>query len=198
MPKAYDERYFRRWYQGSRAVSSAAELDRRARLALAAAEYVLERAARTALDVGCGEGRWRGALRRVRRGLAYTGVDPSEYVVRRHGRRRGIRLGTLGDLADLRLRGPFDLIVCSDVVHYVPGAELERGLRALRALAGGVLWVDAFTTDDDFVGDRVGWQPRAAPAYRKAFRAAGFLPLGPGLWLPARHAGRLAALERPR
>lgn len=179
-------------------MASAAELDRRARLALAAAEYVLERTARTALDVGCGEGRWRGALRKLRRGLAYTGVDPSAYVVRRHGRRRDIRLGALGDLAALRLRGPFDLIVCSDVVHYVSNGELERGLRALRALAGGVVWIDAFTTEDDFVGDRKGWRPRSPTAYRKAFRAAGFLPLGPNLWMPARRAAGLAALDRPR
>ena len=166
------------------------------RLAVAAAEYVLERRIRSVLDVGCGEGRWRAPLVRLRRGLTYVGVDPSAYVVRRYGRRRGIRPGTFGELGRLGLRRTFDLVVCADVLHYVTSPELARGVAALRRLTRGVVYADAFTATDDFEGDREGWQRRSAAAYRRAFRAAGFVPCGLNCWAAARHEGRLTALER--
>ena len=59
---------------------------------LGVAEYFLRRKVRSVLDIGAGEGAWRAELRRLRPSIRYTGVDPSEYVVRRHGRRRNIRL----------------------------------------------------------------------------------------------------------
>jgi SAM-dependent methyltransferase len=195
-PKRYDESYFRRWYGGPGTVAPAAALARRARLALAAAEYVLERPVRSVLDVGCGEGRWRAALVRARPGLLYVGVDPSEYVVRRHGRRRGIRLGSLAELAELRLRRRFDLIVCSDVAHYVPDTELGRGLAVLRRLARGALWMDAFTTADAFEGDRDGWQRRGPRDYRRMLARAGFVACGLNCWVVSELADRLSALER--
>ncbi len=153
---------------------------------------------RSVLDVGCGEGRWRAPLRRARPGLAYQGVDGSEYVVRRFGRRRNIRLGTLGNVGRLGLRRRFDLVVCSDVLQYIPLAELRRGLVALRRLAGGVLWLDAYTAEDDFVGDRVGWQRRSERAWRRIFADAGLVSCGLNCWVPRRLARRLSGLERGR
>src|SRR5690606_12834057 len=66
--KRYDRDYFHRWYAGARAVVSADVVRRKARLALAAAEHLLGRDARSVLDVGAGEGRWRAELLRMRRG----------------------------------------------------------------------------------------------------------------------------------
>jgi SAM-dependent methyltransferase len=196
--KHYDEAYFTRWYGRRGSVIGDDLIAQRARLALAAAEYVLEGNVRSVLDVGCGEGRWRAPLRRARPGLAYLGVDRSEYAVRRFGRRRNIRLGTLGTLRRLGLRRPFDLVVCSDVLHYLPIAEVRRGLTALRRLAGGVLWLDAFTAEDDFVGDREGWQRRSERAWRRLFAEAGLVSCGLNCWVPRRLERRLAALERGR
>jgi SAM-dependent methyltransferase len=196
--KHYDEAYFRRWYGRRGGVIDDELIARRARLALAAAEFVLERDIRSVLDVGCGEGRWRAPLRRVRPGLAYQGVDGSEYVVRRFGRRRKIRLGTLDSLGRLGLRRSFDLVICSDVLQYVPVAELRRGLVAMRRLAGGVLWLDAYTAEDDFVGDREGWQRRSERAWRRIFSEAGLVSCGLNLWVPRRLEDRLVALERGR
>ncbi len=159
---------------------------------------MLERNVRSVLDVGCGEGRWRAPLKRARPGLAYQGVDRSEYVVRRFGRRRNILLGTLGTVGRLRFRWSFDLVVCSDVLHYLPTAEVRRGLASLRRLAGGVLWLDAFTAEDDFVGDREGWQPRSERTWRRIFAEAGLVSAGLNCWVPRRLRGRLAALERGR
>lgn len=196
--KSYDEAYFTRWYRGRRAAVSDELIGQRARLALAAAEYVLGREARTVLDVGCGEARWRVPLRRARPGISYLGVDGSEYAVRRYGRRRNIRLGTLGGVGRLGLHGPFDLIVCSDVLQYLETTELRRGLRALRRLSRGVLWLDTYTTTDEFIGDRDGWQPRSERTYRRIFAEAGLVSCGLNCWVPRRLEGRLSALERGR
>lgn len=153
---------------------------------------------RSVLDVGCGEGRWRAPLRRARPGLAYQGVDRSEYVVRRFGRRRNILLGTLGTVGRLGLGRSFDLVACSDVLHYLPTAEVRRGLDSLRRLAGGVLWLDAFTAEDDFVGDREGWQGRSERTWRRIFAEAGLVSCGLNCWVPRRLERRLAALEGGR
>jgi SAM-dependent methyltransferase len=196
--KSYDEAYFTRWYRGRRAAVSDDLIGQRARLALAAAEYVLAREARTVLDVGCGEGRWRAPLRRARPGLSYLGVDGSGYAVHRYGRRRNIRLGTLGGVGGLGLQGPFDLVVCSDVLQYLPTSELRRGLPALTRLARGVLWLDPYTTADEFIGDRDGWQPRSERTYRRIFAEAGLVSCGLNCWVPRRIEGKLTALERGR
>jgi SAM-dependent methyltransferase len=193
-PKVYDERYFRRWY--GRSYVERATIERRARLAVAAAEHVLERPVRSVLDVGCGEGLWRAELRRLRRGIAYVGVDPSEYVVRRHGRRRDIRLGTFAQLGSLGLERTFDLAICSDFLQYVSDDELRRGLAALRRLVRGLVYADPFTTEDDFEGDLEGWHDRSPAAYRRAFGAAGFVHCGLNCWAAREQQDNLSALER--
>jgi SAM-dependent methyltransferase len=196
--KRYDEAYYRRWYHGADSTIHDDLIARRARLALAAAEYLLERDVRSVLDVGCGEGRWRAPLRRARPGLFYQGVDPSEYVVRRLGRRRNIKLGALGSVGRLGLRKSYDLVVCSDVLHYQPTPELRRGLEALRRLAGGVLYLDAFTTADEFEGDHEGWQPRSERTWRRIFADAGLVSCGLNCWVPRGAVRDLTALERGR
>ena len=196
--KHYDEAYFTRWYAGRGSVAHDALIARRARLALAAAEYVLDREVRSVLDVGCGEGRWRAPLRRARPGLAYQGVDQSEYVVRRFGRRRNIRLGTLGTVGRLGLAKSYDLVVCSDVLHYLPTSEVRTGLVALGRIARGALWLDAFTAEDDWVGDRQEWQRRSERAWRRLFAEAGLVSCGLNCWVPRRLEHRLTALERGR
>src|SRR5687767_7668978 len=91
--KTYDERYFDRWYRDPRSrVVTPAVIARKTRMVIGVAEYFLGRAARSVLDVGCGEGDWYRALRRVRPRIRYLGIDPSEYVVERFGARRNIRL----------------------------------------------------------------------------------------------------------
>src|SRR5262249_2550286 len=136
--KRYDRAYFERWYHDPRhAVIQHGLLARRVQLAIAAAEYLLERPIRSVLDVGCGEGAWRPLLLQARPGVRYVGVDSSEYAVRRFGRLRGIRLGRLGDVGRMGFARRFDLVVCSDVLHYVATPELRRGLRAITRLLAG-------------------------------------------------------------
>lgn len=195
--KTYDASYYDRWYHDPRSrVTNRTLVRRKAALALAATEHLLEHPVRNVLDVGCGEAPWRGALLDQRPRLRYTGVDPSAWAAKRWGASRGVLHGGLTDLANLPLRGPFDLVVCSDVLHYVTDADLRQGVAAMAGLARGLLWLEAFTSEDDFEGDVEGFRPRPARWYRAAFRRAGLVPLG--LWLHASPAvaHRVAALER--
>ncbi|OGF14596.1 MAG: methyltransferase [Candidatus Eisenbacteria bacterium RBG_16_71_46] len=177
--KQYDRAYFDRWYHSPRRrVRQRELLARKVRLAVAATEYLLDRPLRTVLDVGCGEGAWQPRLERLRPGVRYLGIDSSEYAVARFGRRRNLRLGSVGELGRLGLRGPFDLVVCSDVLHYVPTPELRRGLKAMARLLGGMAFIEVFTREDETVGDSHGEQRRGAAAYRRLFREAGLTRLG--------------------
>ena len=195
--KVYDRAYFDRWYRGSRlALFHLGMLPRRVQLAVAAAEYLLERPIRTVLDVGCGEGRWRPLLLEARPAVRYIGVDSSAYVVRRFGRRRDIRLGRFGELGRLGLRGRFDLIVCSDVLHYVELEEARRGLKAIARLLGGLAFIELFTVEDETEGDDLDFQRRGRAVYVKLFREAGLIHLGLHCYVGRALRDRLAAFER--
>ena len=159
------------------------------------AEQVLERRVRNALDLGCGEGLWRPALRRERPYLDYLGIDPSAYVVERYGARRNIRQGDLTSLDTLRIRGPFDLIICNDVLHYVAAPELREGMGALAKRLRGVAYLGLFTSADDIEGDMKSYLERPPSFYRTAFARAGLRSIGMHCWIPARLAGPRSALE---
>lgn len=194
--KRYDREYFDRWYRDPRQrVGVAADLARTVQFAVAAAEQLLGHPVRTVLDVGCGEARWRAPLRRIRPGVRYLGIDSSPYVVERWGRARNIRLGGFGALERCGIEEPADLVVCADVLHYVPARELRRGLRSLAALTGGIAYLPTFTGSDAILGDRLGFQRRAPSVYRRMFRDAGLVPCGLHVYVTADRAGELAALE---
>ena len=131
MPKQYDKHYFDRWYRGRHRVHEKGDVQRKIAFAVAAAEYFQRRALRSVLDIGCGEGAWLPQLRALRPRVQYAGVDSSEYAVAQFGRARNIRSGGFGELASLKIGRRFDLVVCSDVLHYVDDDELRRGLPEL-------------------------------------------------------------------
>ena len=196
--KRYDRAYFRRWYRDPRTrVITPAETKRKAHLAVSAAEYMLGRPVRTVLDVGAGEGAWLPVLRAIRPGVRYTGVDPSEYVVRRFGTRRNIHRGTFGALDEVgSLSSTYDLIVCCGVVNYLSRRELERGLQVIAATLAGLAFIEVWTAADDVVGDRRGWQEHAPAYYRAIFRRAGLVPCGLHCYVGPALAEEAAALER--
>jgi len=179
MVKQYDQAYFDRWYRDDKyAAWRGALTAQKAALAVACAEYYLGRAVRSVLDVGCGEGIWRGAVKKLRPRAYYLGLDSSEYAVRRYGRSRNLRLVDFAQLAELRFDRSFDLLVCSDVMHYLPDRALKRGLSGFAELCHGLAYLDVFCADDATEGDHDGFIARPAAKYLRMFRVAGFVPVG--------------------
>ena len=131
MDKTYDAAYFERWYQADQ-IGGAARLARKVALAVASAEYHLERPIRSVLDIGCGEGAWRAPLLKLRPRVQYLGFDSSEYAIARYGRSRNLHLAGSATSPGCGPCAPVDLLVCSDVMHYVPTRELQPGPARLR------------------------------------------------------------------
>ena len=197
MPKTYDRAYFDKWYRDpAHAVGSPAELRRKVAMVVAQAEYYLGRPIRNVLDVGCGEGTWRAPLRALRPGLDYRGLDASEYAVSRYGRSRNLGLARFGQLEHLRFETRFDLIVCTDVLHYLKPVEIRAGLVGIGEMLEGIAFLELFTSRDDVDGDRHGFVSRAPAWYLREFGKVGLLPCGSHCYLGPRLERHIAALER--
>lgn len=197
MAKRYDQHYFDTWYR-KRDIGGAARLARKVALAVAAAEYHLERPLRTVLDIGCGEGAWRAPLLKLRPTARYLGFDSSEYAVRRFGTRRNLHYARFGDFAHLRPCAPVDLLICSDVMHYLDARELDRGLPGLAELCGGVAFLETFAREDQAEGDEHEFRNRPARFYRERFHELGFAQIGSHLWLSPALREHAVALEITR
>lgn len=196
MKKVYDRAYFDHWYRDpENAPSTPAQLRRKAALAIATAEYYLGREIRNVLDVGCGEGAWLAPLRQLRSKIDYLGMDSSDYVVERYGRTRNLRKASFGQLGELRFDSDFDLIVCSDVMHYIRAAELRHGLRGIAGMLAGVAFLELFTSADAPEGDKHGFIARPAGWYRKVFAEAGLFACGSHCYLGPKLRGCVTSLE---
>jgi len=196
--KEYDRAYFDHWYRDE-GFDDPAHLERKVLHAVAATEYLLEEPVTSVLDVGCGEGPWQPALARLRPQASYVGFDPSAYAVERFGAARNLRLGGLTSLADPafteELGGPFDLIVCVDVLAYAEAGEVKAGLQGIARLLSGAALVEVFTSADDFEGDLSG--PSRSPAlYRRWFAEAGLAHVGPNLFTTLERAAELPTFQR--
>ncbi len=195
--KSYDRQYFDHWYRRSEhAPRSPATLERKVALAVAMAEYYLGHPVRNVLDVGCGEARWRAPLRKLRPRVHYSGLDSSAYAVSRYGRSRNIGLATFAQLEHLRLDARFDLVILSDVLHYLPPREIRAGLPGLVEMLEGLAFIEVFTRGDAVQGDRDGYRARAKSWYLNVFREAGLVPCGSNGYLAPHLHDAAAMLER--
>jgi len=198
MRKRYDKDYFDAWYRGpAQAVGSAAALRRNVALAVAVTESVLARPLRSVLDIGCGEGRWQPVLHRLRPKATYLGIDSSEYAVERFGRRRNLRLGSFEELGFHVFDRPFDLVVCSDVLHYLTPTQIREGLPWLVELTGGAALLEVFTSADEIEGDEHEFFRRAPAWYLDLFGSVGLRPIGLQMYVPEEVAEVLDAMDLP-
>ena len=133
--------YYRRYYEDPRtAVTSAAEMRARACL-IAAFTAHLGLPVRRVLEAGCGTGLLHAELRRVLPRAHYLGLESSEYLCRRYGWQHG-------RLEDYRPATPFDLVICYDVLQYLPREAAQRALANFARLTRGVLYFSALTRLD--------------------------------------------------
>jgi trans-aconitate methyltransferase len=151
----------------------------RARLIATLADYV-GLPVRRLLDAGCGTGLMRGPLRRALPKAEYTGLEASEYLCERYGWEQG-------DLATWKAAQPYDLVICYDVLQYLPDAAADRALANLARLCRGALYFSALTRADwrdncDRTRTDRNVHLRTAEWYRKRLRRW-FRPFGAGFWL---------------
>ena len=76
-----------------------------------------------------------------------------------------IRLHRLSARAEVFYLNP-DLIVCTDVLHYLKPAEIRAGLIGIGEMAEGLAFLEVYTREDDPGGDREGFFGRPARWYR--------------------------------
>ena len=195
--KPYDKAYFDKWYRHPQhRVKSPVELARQVAFVLSTAEFVLGRPVQSVLDVGCGEGQWRAALRAHRPRLHYVGVDPSAYAVERYGRTRNLHLGGIESLESLPLRAEYDLVVCCGMLNYLTPSQLARGVAQVARYTGGMAYLELFTSEDAFEGDTNWPAPKPARWYRGLMHKAGLCPIGMQCYVTREATSRVSALER--
>lgn len=176
--KSYDKAYFDRWYRSKGRVITPSLIRRKVHMTVGIAEHLLERPIRSVLDIGCGEGSWLKPLRAVRPSVQYLGLDSSEYASKTFGKRRNIHLARFGDTAEVIGETQFDLVVCSDVLHYIEEPELEKGLAAIANATRGIAFLELLTREDDPSGDLRGFKLRPAAWYAQRFIGAGLVACG--------------------
>lgn len=180
--KRFDRHYFEKWYRSRDRVITHSELRRKVALAVAMTEYLLDRPLRTVLDVGCGEGAWFPHLRAIRPRVRYLGMDSSAYAVERFGKPRNIIQRSFAEIA---LDRDFDLIVCSDVLHYLSTEEIRRGIPEIARHTEGIAFIEFMTREDRVEGDLQGFIRRPFRWYEQLFNESGLEQIGPYCWQPA-------------
>jgi len=190
----FDAGFYQRYYRNPETrVASREDALRLGRFICAFTSY-LGFSVRRALDAGCGLGHMRKAVREYFPRARYVGLDPSEYLSRRHG---WIRTS----IAEYKPRAPFDLVICHDVLQYRPDREAARALANLSRLCHGAMYFSVLTTEDwrrnaDRGRTDSGVWLRPAAWYRSRL-GRHFRLLGAGLLARRGFAPLLWELERP-
>jgi trans-aconitate methyltransferase len=137
----FDPAFYERFYANPRTrVTTPQDMTRRA-VAVGVLVKQLELPVKRILDAGCGLGLMRKALVKAFPAASYTGIEVSEHLCKRLG-------WTQASLATYRPRGRFDLIICYDVLQYLPDAAAARAMANLGRLCRGVLYFHAPTRGD--------------------------------------------------
>ena len=201
----FDADFYQRYYVDPETrVASRADALRLGRFICSYVAY-LGFAVKRVLDAGCGLGHLRTPVREAFPRARYVGLDTSDYLCRRYG-------WTQGSIADYRPRAPFDLVLCHDVLQYLPDAEAERALANLGRLSRGALYFSVLTAEDwrrnaDRAKTDSGVRLRPANWYKSRLLRQ-FQPLGGGLlvrrgyrpllWELERSWGQVKSSPRPR
>lgn len=136
---------------------------------------------RSALDIGCGIGMWRGALKKHRKTIKYTGIDTSDYLC-------GVYKWKKASIDTFRSETKYDLVICQSVLQYLPVKVLRAGLRNMASLCEGAMYLEIVTKEDweqncDQVSTDGSIHLRAVDWYRREISRY-FNNCGGGLFIP--------------
>jgi SAM-dependent methyltransferase len=192
-PGRFDAEYYARFYRDPRTRVADARTTRRLADFVRAYVRMLDLDVRTVLDLGCGLGWWRDAVRTWRPKCRYHGVEVSEYLVEKYG-------WEPGSVVDYRAPAPFDLVVCQGVLQYLPDAAARDALDNLARSSRRALYLEALTSADwrdNCDTDRTdgGVHLRTGAWYRRRLRPH-FFNCGGGLFVRRDAGVTLFDLER--
>ena len=179
-PTRFDATFFKRFYfDRETKVVTREEMRARAEL-IAAILRQAEHPVRSILDAGCGIGMLKPAFAKVLKRARYVGLEPSEYLCRRFG-------WTQGSIVDFKPAGPFDLVVCYDVLQYLDDRAAVRAMANLGRLSRVALYFSALTIEDwrrncDRSRTDRAVNMRPAVWYRSRLQRT-FYYLGFGVWI---------------
>jgi SAM-dependent methyltransferase len=138
---AFDAKYYARYYENPKTrVSGAHDALRLARFLGGYLGY-LDQPVRSVLDMGCGTGLLRPAVKKLFPDARYVGVEYSEYLCERYGWEQG-------SVVDYRAKKPFDLVICRGVLQYLSRPHAEAAIDNLGRLCRGALYLEALTKED--------------------------------------------------
>lgn len=182
IPKThFDAEYYRRYYEvPETSVVDAAMKRNEVRFVVAFCNHIGLDVKRFT-DVGAGTGWWAEEFRKACRSCAAVETyDASEDACTIYGHKRVLVQNLAGAASDL--------VVCRDVLRYVPDTSIDRAIKRLERKCRGVLYLHAITSDDDIdtdASDMAGWF-RTAAFYRRRLKATGFRDCGMGLFVSSR------------
>ena len=177
---AFDRRYYDRFYGRQRPrLADRQNADRLGDFVCAYLRYIGQ-PVRSVLDVGCGVGLWRDVIARQFSKARYRGIEYSEYLCETYGWERG-------SVVDFETKARFDLVVCEDVLQYLPAAATQKAIANLARLCRGALYLSVLTQEDwdencNRAKTDADVHKRSASWYRRRL-AKHFQNLGGGLFL---------------
>jgi hypothetical protein len=124
----------------------------------------------------------------------YAGLEASQYLCDRFG-------WLQGSITNFTPRTPFDLVICYDVLQYLPDTEAASAIANFARLTRAALYVSALTTADwrencDRARTDRAVHLRSGAWYRRRFQRS-FRYIGFGIWLRKDVTAILWEMERP-
>lgn len=177
----FDAAYYRRYYEAPATAVVTVEMQKNeVAFVIAFCDHIKLTVSRFT-DVGAGTGWWaREFARQYSRCDSIETFDASEDACRVYGHKRTAVQSLSGAASDL--------VVCRDVLRYVPDTYIDRAIKRLARKCRGVLYLHVITSNDEIdeeASDMEGFF-RTTAFYRRRLKDVGFRDCGMGLFASPR------------
>jgi SAM-dependent methyltransferase len=182
LPKShFNAAYYKRYYESAATAVVGAQLQQNeVRFVIAFCRYIELEVKRFA-DVGAGTGWWaREFAKQYGTSPVIETFDASLDACEIYGH-KNVSIQQLAGAAS-------DLVVCRDVLRYVPETLIDRAIARLAKKCRGVMYLHVITSDDEIDEDASDMAGvfRTTAFYRRRLKEAGFRDCGMGLFVSAR------------